>query len=108
MRSWIVQGVTPILCGLVLLLGVIALGRAARASLRDQAGYTIAFYELECEPPQDMTRREFLTEVRQLSRQPQPLHLLDEGLTARLSRVFASHPWVESVRSVEICDPRTA
>lgn len=42
MREWIVQGLTPILCGLALLLGVIAAGRAARASLHDRMAYRLA------------------------------------------------------------------
>jgi hypothetical protein len=106
MRTWIVQGVTPVLCGLALLVGVIALGRAARASLHDRAVYTIAFADIDCQPPEGMTRREFLREVQQLSHQTRPLHLLDEELTPRLGRVFAAHPWVESVRSVQIRDAR--
>jgi hypothetical protein len=108
MRTWIVQGLTPILCGLALLLAAIALGRVARASLHDRAGYTIAFRDIECEPPQGMTRHEFLAEVRHLSCQPQALHLLDEELTARLGRVFAAHPWVEAVNRVQIRDPHAA
>lgn len=108
MRTWIVQGVTPILCGLAVLLGAIALGRAARASLRDRAGYTIAFHDIDCEPPEGMSRREFLGEVRHLSHQKQMLHLLDEELTGRLGRVFAAHPWVESVRRVQIHEPQAA
>ncbi|HEY7155325.1 MAG TPA: hypothetical protein VH575_15285 [Gemmataceae bacterium] len=102
MQKWIVQTATPILCGLALLLGVIALGRGARAALHDRAGYTVAFHEIDCEPPQGMSRGAFLDEVRHLSRQTEMLHLLDEDATARLARAFAAHPWVESVRRVQI------
>lgn len=102
MRLWIVQTVTPILCGLALLLGVIALGRAARASLHDRERYTISFDAIGCEPPPGMSHHEFLEEVRHLSHQPESLHLLDEDVSARLGRAFAAHPWVESVRSVQI------
>jgi hypothetical protein len=102
MRKWVVQAVTPILCGLALLLGIIALGRGARAALHDRAGYTIAFHDIDCDPPQGISRGEFLGEVRQLSRQRETLHLLDEDVTARLTQAFAVHPWVESVRRVQI------
>jgi hypothetical protein len=101
-EQWIVQVVTPILCATALLLGVVTLGRAARAALHDRAGYTVAFHDIDCEPPQGMSRREFLGEVRQFSRQRETLHLLDEDVTARLTQAFAVHPWVESVRCVQI------
>ncbi len=104
MRKWIVQCLTPILCGLTLLLGVIAVGRAARASLHDRAAYTVAFEDLDCPPPEGMSRAAFLSEVRELTRQPAKLCLLDEDLTSRLHRAFLAHPWVESVRLVAI-DP---
>src|SRR5262245_5842498 len=102
MRMWVLQAGTPILCGLALLLGVIVLGRGARAALHDRAGYTVAFHDIDCEPPQGMSRGEFLGEVQQLSRQLETLHLLDENVTDRLAQVFAIHPWVESVRHVQI------
>jgi hypothetical protein len=102
MRKWIVQGLTPILCGLALLLGVIGLGRAARASLHDRASYSLAFSDIDCQPPEGMSRDAFLSEVRSHTCQPATLHLLDEDLIARLHRAFAIHPWVDSVRRVNI------
>lgn len=102
MQKWLVQGVVPVLCGLTLLLAVIAGGRAARASLHNRADYSLSFADIDCRPPQGMTRANFLSEVRSLARQPAALHLLDEDLTARLHRVFLAHPWVESVRRVAL------
>jgi hypothetical protein len=104
MRIWIVQGLTPILCGFALLLGVIGAGRVARASLYDRATYRFAFADIDCQPPEGMSRDLFLNVVRSLARQPAALHLLDEDLTIRLHRAFLAHPWVESVRRVAI-DP---
>jgi hypothetical protein len=46
--------------------------------------------------------------VQALTRQPGALHLLDEDLTARLHRAFTVHPWVESVRGVEIGSARAS
>jgi hypothetical protein len=102
MRKWIVQGLTPILCGLALLLGVIGLGRAARAALHDRAAYSLAFADIECQLPEGMSREAFLSEVRAHTYQPPTLHLLDEDLMARLHRAFAIHPWVDFVRGVDI------
>ena len=108
MRNWIVQGLTPILCGLALLLGVIGLGRAARASLHDRSTFSLAFADIDCQPPEGMSRAAFLNEVRAYTRQPPALHVLDEDLIARLHRAFCVHPWVDSVRRVDICKPRLA
>jgi hypothetical protein len=106
MRKWIVHGLTPILCGLALLLGVIGLGRAARASLHERTTYNFAFADIDCLPPQGMSREVFLSEVQGHTNQPRVLTLLDEELIARLHRAFAVHPWVDSVRRVDIGTPR--
>jgi hypothetical protein len=105
MRNWLVQGLTPILCGLTLLLGVMAAGRAARASLHNRAVYTLPFEDIDCQPPEGMSRAAFLNEVRALTCQPAWLHLLDQDLPSRVHRAFLAHPWVESVRLVAI-EPR--
>ncbi|HTU93950.1 MAG TPA: hypothetical protein VMF69_27975 [Gemmataceae bacterium] len=104
MQKWIVQGLVPILCGMALLLGMVAAGRAARVSLHDRADYSLAFADIDCRPPEGMSRAAFLNEVRSLASQPAALHLLDEDLSAGLHRAFLAHPWVESVRRVAI-DP---
>jgi hypothetical protein len=106
MRKWLVQGLTPVLCGLALLLGVISAGRVARASLHDRMAYCLAFADIDCQPPEGMSRAAFLDEVRSLTRQPAALRLLDEDLPTRLHRAFLAHPWVESVRRVAIDPPR--
>jgi len=102
MRKWIVQGLTPILSGLVLLLGVIGLGRAARASLHDRSTYRLAFADIDCQPPVGISRETFLRAVQEHTRQPEVLQLLDEDLVARLHRAFAIDPWVDWVRRVDI------
>ncbi|HWG43929.1 MAG TPA: hypothetical protein VN688_14220 [Gemmataceae bacterium] len=102
MRKWIVQALTPILVALALLLGVVALGRGTRAALHDRAAYTLALTDIDCEAPEGLSREEFLGEVRSLAHVPDRLHLLDEDLPARLAQAFAIHPWVESVRRVEL------
>jgi hypothetical protein len=98
MRQWIVQFATPILCALAFLLGVVGLGRASRA--RD--AFTFTLEEVEFQPPDGLSRGEFLDEARQLSRLPERLHRLDPDLSIRLARSFAADPWVESVRHVQV------
>src|SRR5690242_14556388 len=97
MRKWVVQALTPILGALALLLSVLALGRGTRAALHERPEYTLSVSEIQCEPPQAMSRADFLREVRSLTPQLDRLHWLDEDLPTRLARAFASHPWVESV-----------
>lgn len=107
MRNGIVQGLTPIVCGLALLLGVMIVGRVARASLLYRASYCLPFSDIDCQPPEGMSREVFLSEVRSLTSQPKALQLLDEELTSRLHRSFLAHPWVESVHRVAIDSTRT-
>lgn len=102
MQKWIVQGLVPILCGIALLLGAIAAGRAARASLHDRAAYCLAFADIDCQPPEGMSRADFLNEVRSLAAQPAALRLLDDDLNNGLHRAFLAHPCVESVRRVAV------
>jgi hypothetical protein len=101
-RIWFVQVVTPILCGVLLLFGVVGLGRAARTGLVQRETYTVAFADIECDPPAGMPRQEFLRQVRELSYQPAALHLLDKDLDARLKTAFILHPWVEAVEHVRV------
>jgi hypothetical protein len=108
MRKWLLEALTPCLCGLLLLLSLVMLGRVARAALLDRASYTLAFDDLECQPPEGLSRPEFLREVRTRSYQPAQLRLLDKDLLARLHAAFAAHPWVESVRGVVIEKPSSS
>jgi hypothetical protein len=93
---------TAPLVALLMLAGVLLLGRAARDELVAQDRYTGAFAEIECAPPMGMEREAFLDEVQYLASQPDRLPLLDETLAARLAEAFARHPWVERVERVEV------
>jgi hypothetical protein len=104
-RKWMVQVLTPILCAAFFLFGLVALGRAARAGLRDRSAYVLTFRDIDCQPPPGMERLDFLDDVRTMTRQPEVVHLLDEDAPARLRRAFAVHPWVESVRRIEVSRP---
>jgi hypothetical protein len=107
-RNWLVQAVAPILGGLALVLGLLALGRGAHTSLRSRDEYTVPFAAIDCTPPGSLSRAEFLAEVQYLARLPDQLRLLDGDLPPLLARAFAAHPWVESVRRVEVHNPRAS
>lgn len=108
MGKWLAQFVLPIAAAMSLLLAVIALGRSARAALRDRPQYTVAFRDIACTPPPGQSRGGFLAEVHRDSPLPERLYLLDGDLPDRLARVFVSHPRVESVRRVRILPPPSA
>ena len=84
--------------GLLLLAAVIVLGWLALQSLHGQPRYQIAFADIDCTPPPDLSREDFLDEVQYFARLPDSVCVLDDGLPARLSAAFAKHPWVEQVR----------
>jgi hypothetical protein len=105
MRQWVVQFVTPILGALALLLGVVALGRGTRAALIERGAFDMRFDEIELCPPEGLSRKDFLDEVRRLSRSSERLHRLDPELSIQLARAFALDPWVDSVRQVNIGGP---
>jgi len=70
--------------------------------LQDREAYRLAFADIDCQPPEGMSREVFLNEVCSLASPPKTLHLLDEDLTTRLHRAFLAHPWVESVQTVSL------
>jgi hypothetical protein len=106
MPKWVTQFLLPFLCGLLVLVAFIGLNSFLRAYLHKNERVTIAFSEIECDPPGKLSREEFLTEVQYLANWPDELNLLDPGLPARLHLSFAVHPWVESVERVKIVPPR--
>jgi hypothetical protein len=101
-----VQGLAPVVGVALFLGGLLAIGHWARERLRGQERYLIRFTDLDCMPPPNQDRDDFLGEVRYLAEMPSQLHLLDDTLTARLAAAFARHPWVEKVERVEIVPPR--
>jgi hypothetical protein len=105
-RTLLVRILVPPLLALLLLTGLLLLGRMARDDLRPQERYTAAFADIECAPPPGVERAEFLDEVQYLATLPDRLSLLDEGLAVRLAEAFVRHPWVEGVERVEVTAPR--
>jgi hypothetical protein len=102
MSKMLAQVVAPFVVVALALGSVFALGHLSRNHLREHDRYRIAFRDIDCSAPDGMTREEFLDEVQYLASWPDDLRLLEDGLAARLGSAFASHPWVEEVRRVEI------
>jgi hypothetical protein len=102
MSKWLVQVVAPFLGVAAAFGGVFALGQHSRHYLRDQDRYRIAFHDIDCAAPNDLTREEFLGEVQYLASWPDDVRLLEDNLAPKLAKAFAAHPWVEEVRHVEV------
>jgi hypothetical protein len=90
----------------VVLVGLVLLGQAARERVRGWDRYTIAFADIECTPPDGLSREDFLLQVRYFSEMPERIGLLDDGLPERLAQAFARHPRVERVDRVEVLPTR--
>jgi hypothetical protein len=99
------QVLIPIAGAGLLVLGLIALSRAARDQLRQQDRYTITFAESECPAPPRMERADFLAEVQYLAQIPDRLSALDDDTPDRVADAFARHPWVEKVEAVRVVPP---
>ena len=100
---WLLRAAAPPLSAALLLLGLAALARPALDGLRGRERYLVSFADIECQPPGELSREDFLQEVEYIAGRPdKPLDVLDDGLAARLEAMFARHPWVERVRRVEV------
>src|SRR5579862_8216441 len=106
MRKGITQIVAPLVCGALLMLGVVGLNQLLRGHFHDNQRSRITFADIDLVPPGQLSREDFLNEVQYLAGWPDEINLLDEQLTARLWLVFAAHPWVEAVERVWIEPPR--
>jgi len=90
----------------IFLLAMLWINQWTRERIANLDRYTVPFTEVECPPPPDQSRAEFLAEVQYLGALPDRLHLLDENLPGRLREAFAGHPSVEKVVEVRIVPPR--
>jgi hypothetical protein len=106
MRRWIFKSVVLVLVLAFFLGGLIIVGQIALEHIRQRDRYTIAFTEIDCEPPPCLTRAAFLDEVQYIADLPGKLNLLEEDLGRRLAIGFSRHPWVEKVEEVELLPTR--
>jgi hypothetical protein len=96
----------PVLGVVLLLGGVLLIGRFTRESVRTSDRETIHFAEIECDVPPGMQREDFLAEVQYLSSLPDRVELLEDGLAAKLAAAFGRHPRVKKIESVEVLPER--
>jgi len=104
--KWLLWALLPFLVVGLVLAGVLALGSWTRGLLRSQQAFQITLADVDCQPPAEMSRTEFLSEVQDLAGLSAPLSILEEDLPRRLVQAFSRHPWVESVGKVEILPDR--
>ncbi len=78
------------------------LGRLAFEQVHRHDRYKIRLADIECVPPDGMSRVDFLDEVQYLANLPAELRLLDDELPEQLAGAFARHPWVMSVNRVQV------
>ncbi len=102
MRTQVVRATLLTAGGLLVLLGWALLGRKAADALHGTERLSLAFADIDCTPPDGVSRADFLGEVQYLSNTPDRLPLSDDGLASRLAAAFAAHPRVESVERVEV------
>ena len=106
MSKEFVQFVAPLFGVFVALSGVVAVGQQSRNYLHRQDHYRVAFRDIDCAMPEGLTRDEFLGEVQYVASWPDDVGLLEDHLATRLQLAFAAHPWVETVRRVEVTPDR--
>jgi hypothetical protein len=95
-----------VLAAAVFLAALVGAGRLARAGLRQDERYRIAFADIDCPPPPGQERGDFLGEVQYLAGLPERLSLLEDDLAERLHQAFGRHPWTAGVTRVEVALPR--
>ena len=90
----------------IFLLVVLWIHQWTRERVANLDRYTVAFADVDCLPPPDQSRAEFLAEVQYLGDMPDQLHLLDPNLPGRLQDAFARHPAVDKVLEVKVLPTR--
>lgn len=100
MRRQLVRSVAWLLLVAAVLAGIIFLGRWSLGQLKSDERFQVSFDEIDCPAPPGMKRRDFLGEVRYLSRMPARLSVADPTTVEKLREAFAKHPWVLVVDDV--------
>jgi hypothetical protein len=74
--------------------------------LSGQPEYRIGWDRLDVTPPPPGVPENVIESIKSAADLPNEFSLLERGLAERLSRAFATHPWVENVVRVEILRQR--
>ena len=110
--SWVSAVFRPArLAKLALLVGVVTLLPyliQRLPSLASRPEYRLATKQIRLVPaPENPVPSNLLDQVREQSKLPRELSLLDEKLAANLAEAFARHPWIAKVVSVRKSHPAT-
>jgi len=89
------------------LASLVLLGDYAETQIHNRPRYKFAFADIQCTPPANMNRSDFLGEVQYHAELPDQFNVLDEKLPGLLAKAFAEHPWVEKVAGVRIVSARS-
>jgi hypothetical protein len=99
---WLLQLGLPLVAGAGLFAGVLYSGGYLGDRLRGRGTLSVAFADVECEPPGGMSRREFLAEAQYLAELPDRLEGLERDTPERIASALALHPWVANVKQVRL------
>jgi hypothetical protein len=102
MRAWLAECAAPVLAVGLVLFGIVALGRAAKADLPQSPEQVVQFLRLEPNAPAGLARDAFLREVQYVGDLPDGLDRADESTLPSLRTAFERHPWVEGVERLEV------
>ncbi len=84
-------------------IALFAIGDRLRDSVRER--HSLAVSEIDCDPPPNASREQFLGEVHYYGQLTERLNVLDADLPERLKTAFAKHPRVQRVEQVTISAP---
>jgi hypothetical protein len=103
---WLIQIALGLLCAVLVVAGLVAVGNLSRDSLGPHDRYLLPFNEIECEAPPGQDRAEFLGEVQYAGKFPDRLNVLDPALPEELQAAFSKHRRVERVIELSVLPPR--
>jgi hypothetical protein len=93
-------------CGAALVIGgLFAAGRWLKEDVRSHERYRFSVRDIECNPPPEATREQFLNEVHYYGQLPETMNVLDDDLSPRLREAFGKHPKVKEVKQINITAP---
>ena len=98
--AWKTAIATSLIVGVV--YAIVRLGESAGQKVAARDRYTVAFTDLNVEPPLGLDRVTFLSEAQHLGNAPATLQAVDPNLGAALTAVFLNHPWVAEVVGVSV------
>ena len=105
MRSLFQPG---LLAAVVLLIAAISFGPRLMKSLPDLSGleeFRLPSRDIAISTPPHWVPHDLVEQVLEQAELPDELSLLDKGLTERIAKAFAQHPWVEEVVRVTKSTP---